>query len=337
MPALRPHVRSADLAEDTAPLPAAGFDGGDDLVRARRFCDAAHADMLSIIDAASAADRDAHDLADALSRIQQGAKRARARSVYRSAQDVLALIHSHGPHMPIDWGQVDGRLFVLNKLLTQYESGLSDVEAQQPARAASNPPPASRMDAVQAHREASHTLRALLPVAEAHAPAELSALTRLLDMAYSPEPAPRDEAGGNATLDAAMPELVQRLLSHGRDFGKTVSVSYNVDGVELSEAARDALCERVWDALAPLVAASLPLQGVGHLGIAVQQGRLHVSGSGFAPFELPVHAPGPTPAPPARITDSTEADLRAQLYSLMDMNNPGPGSGPAPSSSAGGS
>ena len=295
---------------------------GDDLARARRFVDAARTDMDAVVfaerDRARDPGRDPHWLCERLTRIQTGAKRARARAVYRSAQDAMTLIHCDGPHLPIDWTQVDGRLIVLNKLLSQYEDGLVELEAAQPAAAKPRRRPDTPAGAEARYAEARETLAALTARL---GPVETPALVRLMEAGA---PVPVEPQG--RPLQDAMPELVQRLLAHGRLYGKTLSVSYALDGVYVPEARHDALLVDLWDALHPLIAASMPLQGVGHLDIKAEGPQLRASGSGFADvvFSLAGTASPRTPraddpfAPAPRITPDTEDALRAQLSALLD-------------------
>ena len=98
-----------------------------------------------------------------------------------------------------------------------------------------------------------------------------------------------------------------------------------LDGVTLEAGARDAAVGALWDALAPRIAADLPLQGVGHLDIAASNAGLRVSGTGFAAFEIALEDQTPArtalasaPQPKPMITPDTEADLRAQLAALLD-------------------
>ena len=308
-----------------APARFAFPQGGDDMGRARSFCDDARLRMDQIVraarDTASDPGRDPHWLCERLALIQQGAKRARARAVYRSAQDVLSLIHCNGPHLPIDWCQVDGRLLVLNKLIGQYADGVAEVEdaCRVPDRAATG--------TLDAHARARDTLKDLLPHASE---GERTALRRLVDWRMD---APETETEAHApvpsaprfALEDSLPDLVQRLLGHGRDYGKTLSVSYALDGVTLEAGARDAAVGALWDALAPRIAADLPLQGVGHLDIAASNAGLRVSGTGFAAFEIALEDQTPArtalasaPQPKPMITPDTEADLRAQLAALLD-------------------
>ena len=322
--------RPADMAQTpaaTAPA-ATAFDGGDDLVRARSFCDTARLILNAIIDAPRECERDdgrdPHWIASRLTTLQQGAKRARARAVYRSAQDVLSLIHRQGPHMPTDWGQVDGRILVLNKLVIQYTQGLEEVEAEtvvEPtAASAAQPVTTTPANDIERYAQARATLRDLLPHARSE---ERAALARLLDpgLLDGDSPAPR-----GVPLDDAMPELVQRLLGEGRDYGKTLSVSCAVECVRLPEAERDALVERLYARLSPLIASELPLQGVGHLDISEQNGVLHVSGTGFAGFEMRVAEVSAqqriTPPKKPMINPDTEDLLRAQLSALLDGTAP---------------
>ncbi|MEM7729546.1 MAG: hypothetical protein AAF311_09755 [Pseudomonadota bacterium] len=346
---------------------------GDDLARARLFTLKAGAAMSAIVeadrDAASsgrkAPGRDPLWLCERLSVIQREAKRARARAVYRSAQDALSLIQRCNVHMPIDWTRVDGRLFVLNKLLAQYENGLSELERLLPAPRTAHAKPdhgkpetASPFD--PAHQIAKDTLRCLLPHADA---TERAALERLIDMdppapagtaQQGPQPLAKTVAQEEARQDEIealpkadrlewiMPDLVQRLLETGRQYGKLFSVSHTLDEVLIEAGTGDAVHERLFAGLHGLVAADLPLQGVGRLDLALEDGRLVVTGSGFAPvvFDLPERidpdacadhggAPAPDAAPARRITDDTEAALRAQLGALMEGGLEFPGNSAA--------
>ena len=342
MPAPAAIPRQPERLSSTATAGRAGQDTGtplgDDLPRARRFCDMARAQMDAIIAAARDAEtdpgRDPHWLAGRLCAIQQGAKRARARAVYRSAQTATNLLHRAGPHMPIDWGQVDGGLLALNKLITQYEAGLREVEdllagAPAPARRTNGVGGTPRRNARAQCEAATATLRGVLPLSRG---AETQALERLL-RAAGPSAPPAPQSVPTVALADALPDLVQRLLGHGREYGKMVSVSHTLDGVGLPEAARAQVVDRLWEALRPLVEASLPLQGVGHIDIAQRDpSSLHVSGSGFAPFDVPLSQgmaagpvpsrPLPRPVPAPRITPDTEDALRAQLAALLDGGAP---------------
>ena len=347
MPATSPQTEDIAAPRATVPVPTPapaprteglGFMPGDDLARARAFCDAARTAMDGVIAAfgENLPPPDPHALAQALCGLQSDAKRARARAVYRSAQDVMRLLHTGGLHMPIDWGQVEGRLFVLNKLIMQYEVGLAEVETAQasepvPTRIRRNGPvsgPNSARDSARFHA-AAQTLSGVIHTSD---PQDRPAL-RLL-MGWRPDAeAPVDATPRDCALADAMPDLVQRLLGHGRDYGKTLSVSYALDTVWLTDGGLDAAVEALWTALQPRIAADLPLQGVGHVDIQAEgDERLRVSGSGFAAFDIalgdaapttetrPMPTPQPTrpTAPKPMITPDTEADLRAQLAALLD-------------------
>lgn len=343
-----------DSGLSTATLSAAE---GDDLLRARQFCQQASSEMTAIIAADRAPSplgtrpprqgRDPIWLCERLSIIQSGAKRARARAVYRSAQDVLGLIHRQNAHMPIDWTRVDGRLFVLNKLLGQYETGLNEIAPEAEAGAAS---PDDRemlaeteiyvpFDPVEAM--ARDTLQSLLPHASE---SEQAALKRLMD--YQPD---LDRPNGTAstratdTLEHVLPDLVQNLLEVGREYGKILSVSHSLDDLHIAEGTAPELAQTLFQTLSELVASNLPLQGVGRLDIAPSEKGLRISGSGFETFEIALSQEDMSsaseaknvqevddrpsvlddisetePAPKPRINDDTEADLRAQLAALMD-------------------
>lgn len=312
---------------------------GDDLTGARQFCTAAGIEMISIVNADRKSEpkspvskgRDPVWLCERLTIIQREAKRARARAVYRSAQDVLGLIQRRNAHMPIDWTRVDGRLFVLNKLLGQYEDGLSDLETLNDAK--TNAPDGIDFDPL--HELAKDTLMSLLPHASE---AEQAALMRLADIDLSsvieqniepippiddtPEPTSDDVHG--VPIEWIMADLVQRLLCVGRDYGKILSVSHSLDDVHVANGTLSDVDDRLFERLSEVIAGSLPLQGVGRLDLGPSPAGLMISGSGFPAFDIPLPervfetGEAPIAAPAPRITEDTEADLRAQLAALMD-------------------
>lgn len=310
---------------------------GDDLNRSRYFSLKAGLEMTAIIDADRASEpnldynsdtlaqgRDPIWLCERLSVIQREAKRARARAIYRSAQDVLGLIQRCNVHMPIDWLRVDGRLFVLNKLLNQYEAGLSEIEitldvdsAQDTAAASAAEPdfigpvldtPAEILSETQsdtfgdpAFKDAKQTLRALLPHASND---ETAALSRLMDIDLTPAPMPvpvtvTEQAPAPASSDPAliiaadriewiMPGLMQRLFELGRQYGKIFSVSHSLDDVLIDAGSADRVQTRLFDQLSDVIASNLPLQGVGRLDISASDDALQISGSGFDTFSTPL-------------------------------------------------
>lgn len=366
---MRPRQRQTDL-QTTPSHPAAYPSGvasdcdlGDDLARSRLFALKAGAEMTAIVEASrdlspstglKAEGRDPVWLCEKLSIIQREAKRARARAVYRSAQDVLALIQRCNVHMPINWTRVDGRLFVLNKLLSQYEDGLSELERQSPPDLLTSPTtsiegaPSSDIavevtfDPVQ--EIAKQTLASLLPHARDDERAALQSLIDLthddvsvetdeiLDANVASEPPKSDPAPDR--IEWIMPALVQDLLEVGRDYGKLFSVSHTLDDVLIAAGQSDQVRARLFERLSDIIKSDLPLQGVGRLDLQMGNTHLQVSGSGFDPVEidLPESVPpsllhiaediekpesDPTRRPSPRITDDTEADLRAQLSALM--------------------
>jgi hypothetical protein len=329
---------------------------GDDLKRSRYFSLKAGQEMAAIIDADRKISltgeivkgRDPVWLCERLSTIQREAKRARARSVYRSAQDALNLIQRCNAHMPIDWTRVDGRLFVLNKLLGQYEEGLSEVESEMAVDTADFTVTQPTID--EAQTSAKQTLTTLLPHASE---AEHAALNRLMDLDLTSEPSvesPSDletasEKPGAVSVDRIewiMPDLVQKLLEIGRQYGKVFSVSHSPDDVLIEAGSEDVIYARLYERLSDVIASNLPLQGLGRVDINASSNELHISGSGFDSFAIPFperieetadDAPqsiasdidiefdvDPITAPLSpMITDENEAELRAQLAALMDV------------------
>lgn len=294
---------------------------GDDLNRSRYFSLKAGLEMTAIIDADRASEpnldnnsdtlaqgRDPIWLCERLSVIQREAKRARARAIYRSAQDVLGLIQRCNVHMPIDWLRVDGRLFVLNKLLNQYEAGLSEVEITLDVDSALDTVAEPeligpvRVTTADTHidpafTDAKQTLRALLPHASDD---EAAALSRLMDIDLTPPPmaetAPDVTAASVDTapiiavdrIEWIMPGLMQRLLELGRQYGKIFSVSHSLDDVLIDAGSADRVQTRLFDQLSDVIASNLPLQGVGRLDISATDDALQISGSGFDAFSVPL-------------------------------------------------
>ena len=101
---------------------------GDDLTAARRFCTTVRSDITSLMDGVCAQPCAAPDvLIGSLVSIQSGAKQLHARAIFRAAQTVVNAVNDRAP-LPT----VQGRLLSLNKLITQYEAGLTDI-APRPA------------------------------------------------------------------------------------------------------------------------------------------------------------------------------------------------------------
>lgn len=354
---MRPRQQKSDsltpLCAEASAMGASYSDGlGDDLTRARLFCLKAGSEMSAIVEAsreprplngAVAPGRDPVWLCQRLSIIQREAKRARARAVYRSAQDVLSLIQRCNVHMPINWTRVDGRLFVLNKLLSQYEVGLEELENQSPPELLTRPFEGIKEAATPAfdpvHEIAKNTLSSLLPHAREE---ERIALKRLIEVDLTPAPedttqsveAKPETPAGPDRVEWIMPGLVQDLMEVGREYGKLFSVSHTLDDVLIEPGTSENVRTRIFERLSDVVRSDLPLQGVGRLDISMTKSGLKVSGSGFEPIlidlseqvapsleqiaqEVEKPASDPTRAPAPRITQDTEAELRTQLNALL--------------------
>ncbi len=316
-------LQTADAETAAASAAPVAYEGGDDIGRARAFCDRSRIAMDAIIHASRQTDqcegRCAHFLSEHLCDIQTGAKLARARAVYRSAQDAQAAIQSRGPHLPIDWRRVDGRLLVLNKLLGQFESGVIEMEEAFRARQPESQPnaPLASNDSVR------DTLFELLPHAGEGERAALLRLIRWRDRESGPQAMDHSEsAEPKVGLSDSMAERIQGWLSLGRDYGKSISVSYGLDEVALTQDACDDLLSRLDARLTDVIMSSMPLQGIGHLDIGADDTALLVTGSGFEPFRVVFDAAKdahiPTPPRRAMITPDVEAELRAQLGALME-------------------
>jgi hypothetical protein len=143
-------------------------------------------------------------------------------------------------------------------------------------------------------------------------------------------------------IEWIMPDLVQKLLEIGRQYGKVFSVSHSLDDVLIEAGSEDVIYARLYERLSDVIASNLPLQGLGRVDINASSNELHISGSGFDSFAIPFperieetadDAPqsiasdidiefdvDPITAPLSpMITDENEAELRAQLAALMDV------------------
>ena len=248
----------------------------DDLTAARRFCDTVRSDMSSLIEGVCAQPcAEADVLIGSLVRIQSGAKRMHARAIFRAAQTVVNAVNDRAA-LP----SVQGRILSLNKLITQYEMGLSDI-APRPANgeSADLAPEANKTAPDTLDKRYADARAALAPLMQFAKPGverdSLSALSGFktgeitsqetvdpnqglvsdetpLDassaasLPSAPRSAPAFTNAQNVAIrpldfEILMPSFITHALQEARQTDKTVSVSYAADGVSLSACQVPAL------------------------------------------------------------------------------------------------
>ena len=178
---------------------------GDDLYIAREFSNAALADISAINSMEHRhSTQNIAQIQLKLAQLQNGAKRSRARAIYQSAQIAIDALNSNNIIDPKASDNFDIRLNALSHLITQYEQGLSEVEAAQSLMADTgvqnipisgraqpsqmpniqNQNRAADMDIHALHLTAKTTLTNLMPLAQLH---EVPSLQALIDYNYAPE------------------------------------------------------------------------------------------------------------------------------------------------------
>lgn len=212
---------------------------------------------------------------DHLADLQRGAKRMRARSIYRAAQTAVNMLHTGEPDE-----KVQSELVVVRTLVEQYQSGLDDVlSAGLPApqtvanKTVARQTPVNDMIAdltvqlSQAMDLAEPNISAepikddisaeMETVRESWRPSLNEAKARLEPVIdYAPEAEQRDalrrlsrlygdakisaskkpEPVTAVELEAMMPELTNLVLTTARHTGKTVSISFAANGVRIGSS-----------------------------------------------------------------------------------------------------
>jgi hypothetical protein len=326
---------------------------GDDLIFAQKFTRTA-ADGLALL-AEMADPRAAHEAAvviDMMTTVQRGAKRLRARHIYSGAQGVLSALHHDTDAV------LENRIVNLGGLVTKYARGLDELLQAQDTAPATTPldkwemaretlnallPTASSDDAdmlsrlmrvpvtletVQPDWAAASMDADIVPFVKAAAPIvieepsvdafSLPDISPVVDDEPSPAPltAPRIDTGPSVTLDAMMRDVIADALSVARSVERTISVSYDMGERTVSAEWADDLRGRLGQALSQIIRQSLTEDRVGHIDINLAGEQLHIM-TGTTAIRVAIDPPM-TKKPKPRITDDTEAGLRAQLHALMD-------------------
>ena len=284
---------------------------GDDLYIAREFSNAALAD-ISAMDAMHAAQNPANfeQMSETLARLQDGAKRLRARAIYQSAQRVIDGLAPSA----VSQDGFNTRLSALSHLVSQYASGLSEVEAalaneQTDDAEIAAAPPAKKITVKTApqpsHEELNLRARAVLTDTIGLARAgEITPLQALLD--YDPHKAPVDNAPIEITpetpdvtpavqskpqpqipLEYVLRDAIQDALSIARMSGKTISISYDVGQTHIGQNHTASVERRLCEGLRALILQSLPQNGIGHIDVNLRGNNMVIHSKHDAPRLLP--------------------------------------------------
>ncbi len=186
---------------------------GDDLIAARRFTDLCQAYMSEMF---SGEALDFTDVVSKLAEIQSGAKLMHARSIYKSAQTVIEDLTKRQSA-----DSCANSVLVLQKLIRQYEAGLSEIApvVQKPAALPETPKGPAVVSEMAQMQTAADNLRPLLKFADE---TEKPGLVRLLSLAAN-DRAPRP--GRREKFEMIMPGLTNHWLRLARANDKSISVS----------------------------------------------------------------------------------------------------------------
>jgi len=199
---------------------------GDDLIAARKFMNLCRDHMSEIF---SGGQIPVLDVVDKLGEIQSHAKLMHARSIYRSAQDVIDDLTGRR-----NVQSCAGSVLVLQKLIRQYERGLSEIApvAKQVIRQVrENPVGLAVISELSQQKQAAETLRPLVKFA---APEDRQDLNTLLKLAANEaRPAARKSSVTNQKIDVILPMLTNHWLRLARTQGKSISVSSCLDDMEM--------------------------------------------------------------------------------------------------------
>jgi len=288
---------------------------GDDLYIAREFSNAALADI-----SAMSAIESPHDAANIeqmsvkLARLQSGAKRLRARAIYRSAQIVIDGLSPSSTSEE----NFNTRLSALSNLVTQYAAGVSEIEnAQiQDKLEQADTPDIETLPSIDISADlsqpdnksviAKQILTELLPLTRGDEAVPLRAL-----MDYDPNAAPKPDSltakleprpqesellskpesnpdtSPQIPLEYVLRDAIQDALSIARMSGKTISISYDVGQKHISERFIAPLERRLCEGLRALILQSLPQDGIGHIDINLYNENMVICSKHKTPRLLP--------------------------------------------------
>ena len=173
--------------------------------------------------------------------LSASAKAAHARGIFRAAQRVIES-YENGYSQP----KIDGRLMSLYKLVVQYHAGWEEIAPGQQAQAQIQQAPAAPIpDApitvsptTDDYAAAKATLTELMPFAGQ----EQARLSALMGVSHALPPAQeqpmqtpltQERAAQQTAFETIMPDLINEALRFARLQGKSVSLSYAAEGLQL--------------------------------------------------------------------------------------------------------
>ncbi len=199
---------------------------GDDLKVAGEFITSAMSQMDILLSELRLDSERAMPIITALS---QNANSANARGIFRATQRVIDS-YENGYSQP----KIDGRLMSLYKLIVQYHAGWQEIAPQaqekpQEQNAAITIPSASTPSPVfEDYAEAKNTMTELMPFAGQ----ERDSIIALMGVSHALRPE-LEPPVLLAHFETIMPDLINEALRFARTHGKSVSLSYAAEGLQL--------------------------------------------------------------------------------------------------------
>lgn len=202
---------------------------GDDLIAARRFMNLCRDHMSEIF---SGGKLPLLDVIERLGQIQGLAKLMHARSIYRSAQDLIDDLTRRRSAQACA-----SSVLVLQKLIQQYETGLSEVApvADRVISASqTNPVGPALISDLAAQQQARTILNPLIKFADSSDQGNLTSLINLTSNEVPPQIARRKIAPAQ-NVDVILPLLTNHWLRLARTQKKSISVSSSIDNAQLGQ------------------------------------------------------------------------------------------------------
>ena len=131
-----------------------------------------------------------------------------------------------------------------------------------------------------------------------------------------PKSMPSKDINQTVALDAMMRDVIADALSVARSVDRTISLSYDMGELTVSESCASDLQTRLGQALSQIIRQSMTDDRVGHIDINLAGEQLHIM-AGTTALRVAID-PKTAPKPKPLITAETEQGLRAQLNALMD-------------------
>lgn len=213
---------------------------GDDLIAARRFTNLCQDHMSKIF---SGGELPLLDVIQRLSEIQSHAKLMHARSIYRSAQDVINDLTGRRSVQACA-----GSVLVLQRLIRQYETGLSQIAPVTAQAARTHSQDNFGPKIVTDFSALEWSKKVLEPLIQFADEEDQKKLTSLINLAISrPVKAEKTDlvnvtqhsetvrrvASSTQKIDVILPSLTNHWLRLARTQNKSISVSSSMDDVQI--------------------------------------------------------------------------------------------------------